>query len=178
MNSTIEQAKKFEDKLKKIKVFLSDVDGILTTGLLYYAGEEMGYNRFFHTHDGYGLKILMNAGIKCGIISGGGSKGVKKRFEDLGLDYIFLANEDKREAYRAVLNDGYKPEEIIYIGDEFFDLPILKDVGFSATVPSASFEIQEQVDYVTQRDSGTGCVREVIDMLRYVQKITPKIAEL
>lgn len=171
-----ELAKNFESKLKNIKVALFDVDGILTDGRLYWAGEEVGFNRFFHAHDGYGLKMLMRAGIKVGIITGGDSIGVKKRFEGLGVDYLYMGNEDKRASFEKICKEeGVQESECLYMGDEYFDLPILKRVGFSATVPNASLEVMESVDYVTQRESGTGCVREVIDMLRHAQGITPDI---
>lgn len=171
-----EIAKAYKAKLQKIKVCLFDVDGILTDGKIYWSGEEVGFNRFFHTHDGYGLKILMQAGLKVGIITGGDSLGVLKRFKQLGIDFIHYGNEDKRAAYEQVLVEtGVSEDEVLYMGDEFFDLPILKRVGFSATVPDASFEIRQAVDYITCRTSGTGCVREVIDMLRHVQGIVPDI---
>jgi 3-deoxy-D-manno-octulosonate 8-phosphate phosphatase (KDO 8-P phosphatase) len=168
----------YEKKLKKIKACLFDVDGVLTDGKIRFDGEEMGFNRSTHTSDGYGLKVLRQAGLKVGVISGGNSIGVEKRFRDnLKLDFIFLGNEDKREAYQAILDKGYKDEEILYMGDEFFDLPLLKRCGFSATVPGASLEVQENVDYVTTRSGGEGAAREVIDMLRYAQKIVPKVLD-
>ena len=152
------------------------MDGILTDGRIYWGGEEVGYNRFFHVHDGYGIKILRAAGVKVGVITGGDSRGVIERFNLLGLDYFFFGNEDKREALATILEDAkVSKDEVLYMGDEFFDLPILKQVGFAATVPNASHEIKEVVDYVTQRESGKGCVREVIDMLRSVQNIVPAI---
>lgn len=169
-------AKKYEEKLKKIKIALFDVDGILTDGKLYYSGQEVGYNRFFHTHDGYGLKMLMQAGLKVGIITGGNSLGVKNRFSDLGVHHLKMGNEDKRESFNRIIEEeGLSAEQALYMGDEFFDLPILKKVGFSATVPSASIEVRESVDYITHKDSGCGCAREVIDMLRHAQDIIPKI---
>jgi 3-deoxy-D-manno-octulosonate 8-phosphate phosphatase (KDO 8-P phosphatase) len=169
-------AKKYEEKLKKIKLALFDVDGVLTNGLVYWSGEECGYNRFFNTHDGYGLKVLMQAGIKVGIITGGNSIGVFKRFTDLGLDYVKMGNEDKREAFKEVLEHSQVAlEEVLYMGDEFFDLPILTKVGFSATPPHASHEIRDAVDYVSYREGGQGCVREVIDLVRHAQGIIPKI---
>ncbi|MFI5390758.1 MAG: KdsC family phosphatase, partial [Bacteriovoracales bacterium] len=117
-------------------------------------------------------------GIKVGIISGGNSLGVKKRFEEnLGLDFIFLGNEDKREAYLEVLKMGYKDSEILFMGDELFDIPLLKRAGFSATVPNASIEVREVVDYITSRPSGKACAREVIDILRYAKGIIPKILD-
>ena len=93
------------------------------------------------------------------------------------MDYSFLGNEDKRQAYQKVLDDGYSDSEILYIGDEFFDLPLLRRAGFSATVPNSSHEIQEAVDYVTHCSAGEGAVREVIDLLRYVQGIVPDIPD-
>lgn len=161
-----------------IKVALFDIDGVLTDGLVRYDSHEMGFNRSTHTSDGYGLKLLMAHGLKVGVISGGDSLGVRKRFEEnLGLDLVFLGNEDKREAYREVLKLGFHDHEILYMGDEFFDLPLLMRAGFSATVPSASYEVQERVDYVSQRPSGMGCVREVIDILRYARGWVPEILD-
>lgn len=171
-------AQKFAAKIKPLKVFLFDVDGILTTGHIFFQGGEVGYNRCFHTHDGYGLKILMRAGFKVGVISGGDSVGVMERFQNnLKLDYVFLGNEDKREAYKKILAEGYQDHEILYMGDEFFDLPLLKRAGFSATVPNASREVQEEVDYVTTITSGNGCVREVIDLVRQVKGIVPEVPD-
>lgn len=171
-------AQKFENKLLKIKVCLFDIDGILTDGKISWEGYDVGFNRTTHALDGHGLKMLMEAGIKVGVISGGDSIGVRKRFIDnLKLTYTFFGNEDKREAYKKILSDGFKDEEILFMGDEFIDLPILKRAGFSATVPNASLEIQEAVDYITYREAGDACAREVIDIIRYAQKIPLKLLD-
>ncbi len=169
-------AKEHAEKLSKIKMCLFDVDGILTTAQVYWDGEECGFNRAFHIQDGYGMKVLMRAGIKVGIITGGDSIGVRKRFEYLGVDHLYMGKEDKRGAFEEILKEtGLSKEEVLYMGDEFFDLPILKQVGFSATVPTSSYEIRSEVDYITHRESGMACAREVMDMLRHVQNITPEI---
>ena len=174
----VQAAQKFAAKLTKIKVCAFDVDGILTNGLVYWAGEEVGWNRYTHTRDGYGLKVLMEMGLKVGVITGGNSLGITKRFkENLGLDFVYMGNEDKRVAYLDLLSKGYKDEEILYMGDELFDIPLLARAGFSATVPSASHEVLECVDYVTSVDSGMGCVREVIDILRLARNYTPEIPD-
>jgi 3-deoxy-D-manno-octulosonate 8-phosphate phosphatase (KDO 8-P phosphatase) len=103
---------------------------------------------------------------------------VRKRFvENLKLSFAYFGNEDKRESYKKVLAMGYTDEQILYMADEFIDLPILKRVGFSATVPNASLEIQEVVDYITHREAGDACAREVIDILRYAQNIPLKLME-
>ncbi|EQC50349.1 3-deoxy-D-manno-octulosonate 8-phosphate phosphatase, YrbI family [Bacteriovorax sp. BSW11_IV] len=171
-------AMKFKDKLSKIKVCAFDIDGVLTNGLVWYDEGPNKFNRFFHTFDGYGLKVLMQAGLKVGVISGGQSLGVEKRFkENLGLDFAFLGNEDKREAYKKILEMGYKKEEILFMGDEFFDLPLLMASGFSATTNEASFEVKERVDYVANKPAGMGCVREVVDIVRYAKGIYPEVLD-
>lgn len=174
MLSLKELAQKHQEKLKKIKVVLFDVDGILTDGKVWWAGEEVGYNRAFHTSDGYMMRLLRSKGLKTGIISGGNSFGVKKRFADLGVDYIYLGDEDKTHALEKVIQDSKcSKDEILYMGDEFFDLPVLRQVGFSATAPHASEEIRKEVDYVTRLPAGMGCAREVMDLVRYSQDIYP-----
>jgi 3-deoxy-D-manno-octulosonate 8-phosphate phosphatase (KDO 8-P phosphatase) len=169
-----ETAKKFEDKLKKIKVVVFDLDGILTDSHIWWASEEVGFNRNFCIYDGYGMKILMKAGLKVGVITGGNSVSVYKRTDQLGLDFCYAGNEDKRAAFTDLI-EKYKvdPSEVLYMGDELFDLPLLRKAGFSATVPNTSDEVKEAVDYVTIRESGKGCAREVIDLVRYAQNIAP-----
>lgn len=172
------EAEQFRDKLSKIKVCLFDVDGILTNGRLWWHGNEVGFNRYFHVQDGYGLKLLMKCGLKVGIISGGNSQGVMERFNLLGIDYMHLGNEDKREAYKSVLKEAnVKPYEVLYMGDELFDIPLLKASGFSATVANACYEVRHCVDYITKKEPGSGCVREVIDMLRWIQGLKVEIPD-
>lgn len=169
---------KHREKLKKIKVFITDVDGVLTDGQLYWSGEEVGFNRFFHALDGYALKMLKKFGFKVAILSGGDSLGLRKRVENMGIELAMLGNEDKRKGYLEILEKtGAKDEECLYIGDEFFDLPILNKVGFSATTSYASPEILDSVDYITTRPPGMGCCREVADLLRMAHGLTPEHAE-
>ncbi|MCB9093786.1 MAG: HAD hydrolase family protein [Halobacteriovoraceae bacterium] len=171
-------AEDFKEKLTPIKIALFDCDGILTDGRVYYQGEEVGFNRFFFVQDGYGLKMLMNAGIKVGVISGGSSTGLYNRMDQLGIHYKCFGNEDKREAYLDILKrENAEDREILYMGDEFFDLPLLKRAGFAATVKHASHEIQETVDYVCHRDAGKGAAREVIDLMRYAQGWSPNVPD-
>lgn len=173
-----EVAKKFKTKLDKIKVVAFDVDGILTDSRVWYSGEEMGWNRCTDTSDGYGLRMLKEFGFKVGVITGGDSLGVTKRFkENLKLDFVYSGNEDKRDAYKDLLSQGYKAEEILFMGDEFFDLPLLMASGFSATVPNTSKEILDRVDYVTSVPA-PGAAREVIDILRYSRDLFPKILDM
>lgn len=171
-------AKKFSAKLLPIKICLFDIDGILTNGGITWDGDAVGFNRTTHAQDGWGMKFLQRNGIKVGVISGGDGPSLRKRFIDnLKLDFVFLGNEDKRDAYKEILALGYKDENILYMGDEFIDLPIIKRAGFSATVPNSSCEIQEAADYITFRESGDASAREVIDLLRYAKNLKIDILE-
>lgn len=169
-----EAAKKHEAKLKKIKVLAFDLDGILTDAHVWWASEEVGFNRNFNIYDGYGMKVLMKAGFKVGVITGGNSVSVVKRTEQLGVSFCYAGNEDKREAFLDLMKKyNVQADEILYMGDELFDMPLLRKAGFSATVPNTSDEVKEICDYVTIRESGRGCAREVIDLVRYVHGIVP-----
>lgn len=173
-----ETAKKFEEKLKKIKVAVFDLDGILTNAHVWWASEEVGFNRTFNIYDGYGMKVLMAAGLKVGVITGGNSVSVFKRTDQLGISFCYAGNEDKREAFLDIMKKyEVTADEILYMGDELFDIPLLRKAGFSATVPNTSDEVKEVVDYVTIRKSGEGCAREVIDLVRYAQGIVPKLED-
>ena len=172
MNDLREISKRFENKLKKIKVVLFDVDGILTDGRLFWAGEKVGWSRFFHASDGYGMKLLQRSGFKVGIITGGNSESVFRRFrDDLKLDYIFTNDENKMKAWKKICDEGYLEPELCFMGDEYFDLPLLKRAGFSATASHSSMEIKKAVDYVAQRPAGNACAREVMDIICYAHGI-------
>lgn len=159
-----------QNRLKKIKLLLLDVDGVLTDGRIFWAGEDQGWTRFFNVKDGYGLKLLMKAGIQVGVISGGDSKDVRTRVEFLKLNYIFLGDENKITAFDKILAASKLDEsEIAFMGDELFDMPVLQRVGFSATVPHAVDEVKGCVHYVTQYEGGWGAVREVADAIRKAQ---------
>ena len=171
MNDLRKIARDFEDKLKKIKAVLFDVDGILTDGRLYWAGEQLGWSRFFHASDGHGMKLLQRLGLKVGIITGGSSESIFRRFrDDLKLDYIFTGDEDKMKAWEKICDDGFLEEELFYMGDDLFDLPLLKRAGLSATASHASMEIKEAVDYVARRPAGNACARELMDIIRYAHE--------
>ena len=180
MNDHLEKALEIHrEKLQHIKLFLSDADGVLTDGRIYWAGDERKFNRFFHISDGYGMRILKQAGIKIGVISGGNSQGLHQWSHYMKLDFLKTGNEDKRQGYLDILNswEGLKDEDIAYVGDEFFDLPLLRRVGFSATPPHASKEVKQSCHYVTTRPAGQGCIREVVELIRMAQNIVPSIPD-
>ncbi|MCY4643025.1 MAG: HAD hydrolase family protein [Bacteriovoracales bacterium] len=178
MKDLAEVARFHEEKLRPIKLFLTDVDGVLTDGRIYWAGEEVGFGRFFSAYDGHGLRIMKGAGLKLGIISGGHSLGLLERAKTLTVDFVKTGNEDKRQGYLDIVKEcGLCDHEVLYIGDEFFDIPLLKRVGFSAAPPHADPEVKAVCDHVTFRPAGLGCVREITDLVRLAQGIDPHVAD-
>ncbi len=162
----------FESRLKRIKLVLLDVDGILTNGSLFYV-EGQGWTRTYNIYDGYGIKTIQRAGIKVGIISGGNSTELKERIKMLGIQHAVLGSEDKLSSMRQILAEtGLTPEDACFMGDEWFDIPALKAVGLAITVPEAMPEVHEVVHAVTRRSGGHGAVREVIDRIRKAQNLS------
>lgn len=112
----------------------------------------------------------MKAGIDVGIISGGISKDVELRAQSLKVSHVFLGDENKIIALdKIVAATGLKLEEIAFVGDDLFDIPVLERVGFSATVPHAVDPVKERVHYITESEGGFGAVREVADAIRKAQ---------
>lgn len=150
---------------KSIRMFLTDCDGCLTDGGMYYSehGDEL---KKFSTLDGMGFSLLRERGILCGIITGENVELVRRRAEKLKLDILKMGVKDKLAAVKALCGEyGISLEEVAYIGDDINDKELLAAVGFSASVPNAIASVRESVDYVTERAGGSGAVREVIDYI-------------
>lgn len=154
-----------EQKLAAIKLLLLDVDGIMTDGRIIYdqQGNEL---KAFDVKDGHGLKMLQRAGIKVGVITGRSSPIVSLRAKELGAEILYQGAKVKLEPYLEILEaTGLTDHQVAYMGDDLIDLPILRRVGFSATVADAVPQMAEHVDYVTCRPGGRAAVREVCDLL-------------
>ncbi len=152
-------------RLKKIKMLVMDVDGVMTDGRIIYTSEGQ-WSRFYNVRDGAGIVLLINAGYKTGIITGAQSIDVVKRAEHLKVHHVHMGKVDKGPAYDEIKkSSGYTDEEICYIGDDVFDVPLLKQVGFAATVPGALDVAKEVSHYVTTQTEGMGALRELCDMI-------------
>jgi 3-deoxy-D-manno-octulosonate 8-phosphate phosphatase (KDO 8-P phosphatase) len=167
------QSPDIQARLKQIKMLILDIDGVMTDGRLFWL-EGHGWTRHFHIKDGYGLKVLMAAGIDVGVISGGDSKDVRARVSHLKIKHAYFGDENKIVAFEKILADtGFRAEETAFMGDDLFDIPVLERVGFSATVPHAVDPVKTRVHYVTRNDGGWGAVREVADAIRVAQGLGP-----
>ncbi len=157
--------KKLDERLKKIRLLLLDVDGVLTDGriIINDRGEE---TKAFHVRDGHGLKLLQRAGVRVGIITGRRSQVVAHRMRELGVDLVVQGSKNKLLPFRRILEqEGLGEDEVAYVGDDLVDLPILRRVGFAATVADACEGLAVHVHYVTSRGGGAGAVREICEMI-------------
>ena len=151
--------------LNKIKLLLLDVDGVMTDGRIIYLNGG-GEAKAFDVKDGHGLKLIQRAGIRVGIITGRQSEVVARRAAELGIEIVYQGAKDKLQPFMEIVEKlGLEPSEIAYVGDDLVDLPVMRQVGFSATVADAVEDIKPYVDLVTSRPGGRGAVREVCDFL-------------
>ena len=151
-----------------IKLFLSDVDGTLTDGGMYYSenGDEL---KKFNTHDGMGFQMLRERGIKTGIITSENTKIVENRAKKLKIDFLVQGkrNVGKLEAVRQVCNElGISLKDVAYIGDDINDIELLSEVGYAACPADACAEVKN-VYYINVmcRKGGEGCVRELVEKI-------------
>lgn len=163
------RAKKYRDKLKKIKLLAMDVDGVLTNGDLIWLsdGREI---KHFHAHDGYGLALAEQAGIKRAILTARDSAVTRIRADMLHIKDILVSKKDKVGLYTALKRKyKLKDSEVAYIGDDGLDLPVIKRCGFGVCVANGRPEVKAAADYVTRAEGGRGAVREVVEMILKAQ---------
>lgn len=152
-------------KAARVRLLLVDVDGVLTDGGIVFDGEGREIKRF-HVRDGHGIKMLQRAGIRVGIITGRTSAVVGIRARDLGIAVVRQGVTDKVAAWREILEtEAAAPGETAYVGDDLVDLPLMREVGFSAAPADADTAVAAAADFVASRPGGHGAVREVADFL-------------
>lgn len=161
--------KNYKEIMPGITTFIFDVDGVLTDGSVsvFPNGELV---RTMNTKDGYALKTAANLGYRICIISGGTNPAVSMRLNGLGIDDIYLGAHEKTEPYKEYLEKNQiKPEEVLYMGDDLPDLPVMKLCGLPVCPKDAVPEVKEVSNYVSHKKGGKGCVRDVIEQVLKVQ---------
>jgi len=158
-----------EERARKIKMIIMDVDGTLTDGILYVMpdGEEIkGYN----VRDGTGVLLAHLAGLKTAIITGKKSRALDKRAERLGIKEVYQGYVDKKSVLFEILKKhSLKAEEVAFIGDDIGDLEIMKTVGLAGAVADAHPEIKNISHFVSNFEGGKGAVREFIEFILKAQ---------
>jgi 3-deoxy-D-manno-octulosonate 8-phosphate phosphatase (KDO 8-P phosphatase) len=155
----------YKQILHKINTFIFDVDGVLTNGMLTIMpdGELV---RHMNVKDGYAMKLALNKGFRVCIISGGTNQAVKSRLAALGIEDIYLGAHDKIKQYQEIIEKyNLQAENILYMGDDIPDLPVMTKVGLSCCPNDAVPEIQQISKYISNKKGGEGCVRDVIEQV-------------
>ena len=157
--------KNFENKIKKIKIILTDVDGVLTDGGMYYSdkGDVM---KKFHARDGMAISLLKKNGIPTIIVTKEKTIIVRKWAKKMKVAKLYDGIQQKELMVDTICSKySVKPEELVYIGDDVNDVKLLKDVGLSATPADSIREVKKICNYVCKTNSGNGVFREVWDLI-------------
>ncbi len=162
---------------KGIKLLILDVDGVLTDGkiILDSIGTEI---KAFNIHDGHGIRLLHDAGIKVAIITGRESKVVEIRAAELGISDLYQKARDKNSVYQSLLEKhNLKDADAAFVGDDLIDIPILKSAGLAVVVSNGVDEAKKYAHMITKKAGGEGAVREVIDFIIKTQGKWEKVIE-
>ncbi len=157
--------KSYKEYLENINTFIFDVDGVLTDGSVTVMtnGDML---RTMNIKDGYALKTAVDAGFNVCIISGGSNEGVRKRLEGLGIKDIYLGAHNKIDQLQEYLNSkGVKLENVLYMGDDIPDYPVMTMVGLPCCPQDAVQEIKGISKYISHKNGGKGAVRDVIEQV-------------
>lgn len=155
--------------LTKIKAFVFDVDGVLSSDRipLSIEGEPL---RTVNIKDGYALNLAVKSGYIVAIITGGKTYGVRVRYENLGIKYIYLGSSIKLKDYNDLIRKtALKAEEIVYVGDDIPDYHVMKEVGLPIAPADAASEIKEIAKYISHKKGGEGVARDIIEQVMKVQ---------
>jgi 3-deoxy-D-manno-octulosonate 8-phosphate phosphatase (KDO 8-P phosphatase) len=153
------------DLCRPIELILSDVDGVLTDGSIWYDNQGVEL-KGFNIRDGLGIKLWQRAGFKFGVLTARTSHIVKLRAGELGIDIVRQGFEDKLPVAQDILRErGLAPEQVCYIGDELTDLPVIHFVGLGVAVGDAAEEVRAAAGHTTVSCGGRGAVRELIETI-------------
>ncbi|HTV65311.1 MAG TPA: HAD hydrolase family protein [Bryocella sp.] len=186
-----------EDRARKIKLMLFDVDGVMTDGTIYFfpapgGGSGQGTHEHrekmadaggfgiashttieakgFNAHDGTGFSLARLGGLKTGIITKRISETVALRARDLKLEYVYQGQQDKASAlYEILKKTGLGADEVCYVADDIIDLPVMRRCGLAIAVKNAREEVIREAHYVTPHEGGHGAVRDAIEYVLRAQ---------
>ena len=153
------------EKASRIKLVIFDVDGVLTDGSLFLGDDGQEY-KAFNSKDGFGMRLLQDAGIDIGIITGRESTLVRLRMEELGITQIMQGRREKGPALDEMMEqNGLTLDEIAYVGDDVVDLPIMSRVGLSIAVQDARPVVKKHAHWITESVGGRGAGRDVCELI-------------
>ena len=175
-----------EDRARRIKVLLYDVDGVLTNGDITIIPEDNDSPgiggavevKSFSAHDGMGISIARLAGLKIGFVTKRNSKVVAIRARDLKIDHVYQGQSNKVEALNRILADEKcSLDEIAYVGDDIIDLPVMRRVGLAIATANARPQAKTAAHYITPLPGGQGAGRDAIDFILSARGILEEMIE-
>ena len=159
----------YKTKLKNIRAFVFDVDGVFTDGSVYLMPDG-SMSRVMNVLDGYGVVKAIKEGYKIGIITGGGDPMVKNRLEYLGITDYYPRSHDKRKDYQDFMSKyNLDNNQILTMGDDLSDLVIMTSSAIACAPCNAVAEVKEIADYISPIHGGKGAVRDVIEQVMKAQ---------
>lgn len=192
-----------EDRARRIKIIIFDVDGVLTDGGIWifpapapshstgdhaqkmeskdgYAisSSSMVEAKGFNAHDGTGVSLARLGGMKCGIITKRISETVALRARDLRLEYVYMGQAYKMQAVREIMEkENITIEEIAYVGDDVIDLPVMRECGLAIAVANAREHVKAAAHYITPNPGGHGAGRDAVEFILNAKGILDKVIE-
>jgi 3-deoxy-D-manno-octulosonate 8-phosphate phosphatase (KDO 8-P phosphatase) len=149
------------DKVDGIRAIVLDIDGVMTDGRIGFT--ETGTIKFFDAGDGHAIKMAMRAGLLVGTLSGRSDPASRIRCEELDMSFIYLGEKNKSEAFdRLLALNELKEADVLYVGDDLVDIPVVRRAGVGLCVANAAEELVPFCDGQTERRGGHGAVREII----------------
>lgn len=159
----------YKVKLKNIKAFAFDVDGVFTNGNIMCMPDG-DLIRTYNAKDGFGLRMAFMNGYKIAIISGGESESIKKRFMPALANEVYMGSRDKVPVFNTFCKKyNLDPSEVAYVGDDLPDIPVLRVCGLSVCPADAVEEVRSVCDFVSLFGGGCGCVRDLVEQVMKIQ---------
>ncbi len=180
------------NRAKRIKLLLFDVDGVLTDGSIWlfpapagaqqatqdharqhadrggfaFVSQSMVEAKGFHAHDGTAISLARLGGLKTGLITKRISETVALRARDLRLDHVHQGVHDKLTCFKGILQEeGLQPDEAAYVGDDVIDLPIMRNCGLAIAVPNSREPVKTEAHFVTEHPGGAGALRDAVEFI-------------
>lgn len=165
MNQTINLTQALKTKIQAIKLVVFDVDGVLTSGALFYGAQGEAL-KVFNVKDGVGIKLLQHYDIDVAVISAKQSEPLTQRMNDLNVRYFYPGSHDKWQSLEKIIEDkNITPEQVCFVGDDVIDLKVMRKIGLSICPADAFWMLLEEADITTQKQGGQGVAREVADLI-------------
>ena len=159
----------YKAKLHEIKAFVFDYDGVISDGNIWSANDTI-IVRSGNIKDGYAMQYALRKGYLIAILSGGSGDSIRSRMKMLGVEDVYLGSHRKKEIFEDFLKDKQLlPEQVLYVGDDIPDYDVMRLAGVSACPADAAEEIKAVADYISHKNGGCGCVRDVIEQVLRLQ---------